>query len=340
MDYGHGDDLYKFKTQIKANFSSNVWYKGPPTSLLSFIKTRLSSVESYPAPSAELLIKKIALHHHLDNDTIIVTNGATEAFYLIAHAFQKGKVTLCTPSFSEYELASKVHGLDQEFISRKNILTHSFTSDIAFICNPNNPDGYENTPEEISTLLQKHPTTIFIIDEAYVDFTSSELSCSSFLNLHENLIIVKSLTKLFCIPGLRLGYILASPNIIRSIKKYKMPWNVNTLALQAGSFIFDNFNNTKPVFEEYFKNVTKLKQQINAIEGFHVIPSKTSYFLIKIANPVSSALKSYLINNHHILIRDASNFPSLDKHYIRVSCQTPEKNQLLINALKQWKNSL
>ncbi|SEB87687.1 threonine-phosphate decarboxylase [Tenacibaculum sp. MAR_2009_124] len=338
IDYGHGDDVYKYQeVDFKANFSSNVWYNGAPEKLLTYLQEQLKSIENYPAPSAENLAQLIEKHHALSSHSTIVTNGATEAFYLIANAFHSSSVTICSPSFSEYEQACIANKLEIKFIKRKTLLDHQFDTQLAFICNPNNPDGFENTIEELDALTSKFPKTIFIIDEAYTEFTSSNISCISLLEKRNNIVLIKSLTKLFCIPGLRLGYILAVPELISKLLKHKMPWNINSIALSAGEFLFRHYNELTPNFDTCIKNTKKLKNAINELYGFKVHSANTSYFLIELIEPKASELKSYLIQEHQLLIRNASNFRTLNERYIRVASQTSEKNELLINALKQWK---
>ncbi len=339
IDYGHGDDTHKYNSiRFKANFSSNVWYNGAPKTLLKHLEKKLKTIEHYPAPSAERLTKEIETHHSLPPKTTLVTNGATEAFYTIANAFHSSSVTLCTPSFSEYEHASKANNLECHYIDRQAVSQHQFKTALAYICNPNNPDGVENTPDEIDRIAEKHPDTIFIIDEAYTEFTTRMISCVALLKQRPNIIVVKSLTKLFCIPGLRLGYLIANPRLISKIMRYKMPWNVNTMAIHAGDYIFAHYRELVPDFTPCFKTAKELKYAIDALNGFEVIPTNTTYFLIKLKTPRAAELKAYLIDQHQVLIRDASNFRTLDEHYIRVSSQTPEKNAVLLKALEQWQH--
>ncbi|WP_299710869.1 histidinol-phosphate transaminase [uncultured Tenacibaculum sp.] len=339
IEYGHGDDTHKFNgIDFKANFSSNVYNLGAHAELKEYLKKQLDLIESYPAPSSENFIQLLSKHHNISNQNCLVTNGATEAFYLITNAFYGSSATICTPSFSEYEQAGKANNLQLEFIDRKSMHQHKFTTKLAFICNPNNPDGFENTSEEIAAIAKSYPDTYFIIDEAYTEFTSSAISCIDLLSEHQNIILVKSLTKLFCVPGLRLGYILSSSPIINKLLQYKMPWNVNSLALQAGEFIFKNYNKILPDFKSYFSDAIALQNEINCLNGFEVVPTNTSYFLVCLPQPKASELKSYLVNSHQLLIRNASNFRTLDEHYIRIASQTPEKNALLIKALRSWNN--
>lgn len=336
MLHGHGDDLYNYNVVIKANFSSNVWHSGVQDDLLKHLKKHLSKIENYPAPNADNLSASIANHHQLNNSSVLVTNGATEAFYTIAQAFKYKPVHIGIPTFMEYESACKSHNTAINFFSRHAILEHSFTESLVFICNPNNPDGYSNSLEEIEHLLQHNPQTIFVIDEAYIDFDTKIKSCVSLLNTYQNIIIVKSLTKVFAIPGLRLGYILSSETIIKQLLQYKMPWSVNTLAIEAGIYIFENYADLYPDMEKLQKDSKIIQQQINAINGFKVTSSNTNYFLVKMEHPKAAELKEYLVNKHQLLIRDATNFNGLDSHYIRIACQSADKNKQLINALQQW----
>lgn len=340
MLYGHGDDAYKYHVELKANFSSNVWYKGCSEALLTHLKGQFHKIANYPAPNADHLTDQIVKYHKLQAHTVMVTNGATEAFYAIVETFKAEYVTIGIPTFMEYESASNKYDIKPQFFPRKALLTHSFKEDLVFLCNPNNPDGYYNSTEELEHVIQKYPDTTFVVDEAYIDFTNEVNTCLSLINTYKNLIIVKSLTKLFAIPGLRLGYIISSPTIIHKLLQHKMPWSVNTMAIEAGKYIFKHYDALQPDISELILQNKALQDAIQVIDGFEVVPSKTNYFLVRLDVPKSEELKTYLINKHQILIRDASNFNGLDAHYIRIACQSPEQNDLLIHALKQWRLSL
>ncbi len=336
MIYGHGDDGYKYEIEFEANFSSNVWFERTSIRLINYLKEQLPSIANYPTPNADELAKKIALHHGLDNDAILITNGATEAFYTIASLFYAKKVAIGIPTFSEYNDACAKNKMDITFFQRTDVLLTSFEEDLVFICNPNNPDGFSNTVLEIEQVLKKFPNTIFVIDEAYIDFTFQITSCVSLLRDFDNLIIVKSLTKLFSIPGLRLGYILCNPEVKHWLLQSKMPWSVNTMAIEAGKYIFDNYSEMCPDMAMLLAYSESLQRQINMLDSFSVIPSKTNYFLVKLKNPDATQLKDYLAHTHKLLIRDASNFKGLNANYIRIASQNPKKNELLVNALKEW----
>ncbi|GAA0892063.1 threonine-phosphate decarboxylase CobD [Fulvivirga kasyanovii] len=337
----HGDDLYNFDFDFRANFSSNVWHGGTHPALVAALQNVLGNLQSYPAPDAQSLTSQIALHHHVESENVVVTNGAVEAFYLIAHAFRNSSATIYFPTFSEYEAACRSHAIKINYMPRHKLSTSGITSTLAFICNPNNPDGQVTTRTQLDLLVSSHPDTVFVIDEAYGDFVIGDSpSCVDMIGVHDNVIIVKSLTKLFAIPSLRLGYMLCSPAMQQKILACKMPWNVNQIAIEAGKFIFDNYESIRPDIDQLMQLSQNLRKEIDEIKGLSILPSSTHYFLVRLDRPKASDLKQYLAYEHRLLIRDASNFYDLDQYYIRISPQTEEKNLLLVNALKTWSKSI
>ncbi|EZH73527.1 hypothetical protein ATO12_16450 [Aquimarina atlantica] len=336
MIYGHGDDGYRYAIPFKANFSSNIWHEGTSELLLSYLREQLPLIANYPAPNADVLTQQVADHHGVNSSQVLITNGATEAFYSITPLFLGKKAAIGIPTFSEYEDACLRSNMKIRHFDRSEVLNTSFEEDLVFLCNPNNPNGYSNTTLEIEKLITDFPDTTFVIDEAYIEFTLEIESCIKLLEKFTNLMIVKSLTKLFSIPGLRLGYILCNTEIGKKLQSSKIPWSVNTMAIEAGKHIFENYIELYPDMAALLRYSSQLQQQIDTLDGFTVIPSNTNYFLVKLETPSAPLLKDYLAHTHQLLIRDASNFRGLDSHYIRIASQSPEKNELLINALQQW----
>ncbi len=335
MIEGHGDDLHRYRGKIKYNFSSNVYYKGSPTELLREIAAQTQKIQHYPSPRASELSDVAANKFDLPSNQFLFTNGATEAFYLIAHAFSDRKAAIVAPTFSEYEDACRIHGLDYELIGLSGI--KSKACELVFICNPNNPDGSFIPTEELVKRIQNTPSTIFVIDEAYIEFTNQISSIISWVKELPNLIVVRSLTKTFAIPGIRLGYIVASSEVIASLDSKKMPWSVNTLAIQAGLKLFERYDQWQFDVEELLTETQEFIQALSSVEWLKVLPTSTSYFLVQLYKGFADQLKSYLADQHGILVRDATNFARLKGEYIRLSTQSPEANECLINALKNWK---
>ena len=331
---GHGDDLHLIKGEIKHNFSSNVYYKGCPKPLLDEISRSVKEIQSYPSPIAHELNELAAKKFQLNQDQFLFTNGATEAFYLIAQLFSNKKAAIVAPTFSEYEDACIIYNLDYQLITTREI--NNTNVDLLFVCNPNNPTGSLFSKSELERLIKQMPATTFVIDEAYIEFTNKAESVVSLTKTYANLIVVRSLTKTFTIPGLRLGYIVSTSLILSNLLKLKMPWSVNLLAIKAGTFIFKNYEqlqfNTSSLIEE----TTRFKKDLEQIHGIRVCISNTSYFLVELLDKSAKELKAHLIEKHQILIRDATNFNNLEGEYIRLSTQSNAANQILIQAIKEW----
>ncbi|NME69569.1 pyridoxal phosphate-dependent aminotransferase [Flammeovirga aprica] len=330
---GHGDDLHLIKGQIKYNFSSNVFYKGCPLAILDALKKQLHNIQNYPSPAAEELSICASKRYDLPADNFLFTNGAIEAFYLIAQLFRGKSATIVGPTFSEYEDACRIHEVAYQVVDRNVIQEHC--TDLVFICNPNNPTGSVFSSTEIEHLLKENPRTTFVIDEAYIEFTSATVSVTPLVKKYDNLIIVRSLTKTFTIPGLRLGYIISNALKVDSLKAIRIPWSVNGLALSAGKFLFENYDDLIFDIDQLLEERKVFQEQLKEVDFIEIQSTHTSYFLVKLLKGKASELKSYLIETG-ILIRDATNFTNLEGEQIRLSVQSPMANEQIIKALKSW----
>jgi threonine-phosphate decarboxylase len=339
MIYGHGDDTFLIKGDLRANFSSNVYPGGMPVELQSLLKDQIKLAGSYPEPNAQPMREACARHHGLSADHFIICNGTIESIYLLAHACREADITIAEPTFSEYEDAAKLYHQNCRFIPWNALNNQKyFPSSLVMICNPNNPTGTLLSSGKIETWLRDNPHTIFIIDEAYHAFTHESQSVIHLVSRVNNLVVLRSMTKQFSIPGLRVGYLAARENLIQKLLRFKLPWSVNTLALIAGKYLLDHYEKLIPDMQPLLAETEWLKGQINAIEGFNCRKSQTTFFLVKCRKYAASELKQYLLDEHGILIRDAANFHGLDKSYFRLATQSREQNIALTNALKAWKS--
>ena len=334
MLQGHGDDAYRYKQQIIADFSTNVWYGGEPSGLKEYVFNNWYIINGYPEVQAESLARKISQHHDLRASSLLITNGTTESIYLIAHAFAREHTTIAIPSFAEYEDACRMHGHAVQFVHQDEIHAGMQTNKgLFFICNPNNPTGH--VFPGLATLVKANPLTLFVIDEAFIEFTLDVASLISLINTCDNIIILRSMTKAFAIPGLRLGYIAAHHSLINKLLLFKMPWSVNAFAIAAGHYIFDNLSNNVLPLADLFNDKEQFVQQLQKL-SFTIHDSHTHFFLAKMPLGTAADLKKYLVDHHGLLIRNAANFRGLTEQHIRLATLTTNKNELLIAAIKEW----
>lgn len=335
MLHGHGDDIHKFRN-IKANFSSNISGENDLSGLYNHLATRVKCITSYPEPEPSNLETQWASVHNIQPDEICVTNGATEAIYLIAQAFHGMTSYILQPTFSEYADACRLHG--HKVKSVYSIDAIDDTADIVWICNPNNPTGEVIPEDALEKLIKAHPSTCFVIDQSYEDYTCKTLFQIAEAVKMPQVITLHSATKRYAIPGLRLGYMTASAALLQRIRIQRMPWSVNALAIEAGYFFLQDKNSFLKI-NNLLQETKRLRKAIDELKIAEVWPTDTHFFLVRLRMGKSALLKRYLAEKHHILIRDASNFDGLDDTFIRIATQTPEKNNLLIDALIEWKTS-
>ena len=341
MIHGHGSDTYHYEQKIVADFSSNVWYKGPPGELKKHLQASLNTISRYPNPSGSDLGSKLADYFNIPESRILVTNGSVEAFYLLAMAFREKRAAIVLPAFAEYEDAARLHQHKIRFLNNTDTwFSQSFSEELVWFGNPNNPDGKTLNPHLLQQMLRNNPDTLFVVDEAYAELCADFESGLKLIDECKNLVIIRSFTKTFAIPGLRMGFIVAHEEIIQKMNGLRMPWSVNALALEAGKFIMDHYQQLLPDKKQLRKESRNLQSKIEQLKEFSVYPADCNYFLVRLKHGTGRQLKQYLVERHGLLIRDASNFRGLDEHSIRLALQKPQHNRALIDGLKRWESTL
>ncbi|HTI90714.1 MAG TPA: aminotransferase class I/II-fold pyridoxal phosphate-dependent enzyme [Puia sp.] len=333
---GHGDDVWKYRN-VKANFSSNVLYGQLDEGLRIHLQEQIGTVIHYPEADASSIQAASAAAYGVLADQVLVTNGATEAIYLIAQAFFGGSATIFTPSFAEYEDACRLFGLQVRLQSWETVREDDlFSTDLVFLCNPNNPTGLLFSPDRLKKLMQGNPQSLFVIDESYIGFARTDASLLHFLAENPNMVVLRSLTKSCRIPGLRIGFAVGQAARIPFLRRLKMPWSVNQLALEAASYIFGHPQQFTLDVSSLLEETAGWRRELELATGWRVHPTDTHYFLMETPDAFTAAeLKWHLVNKHGLLIRDAANFRGLTPHHFRVACQSPAENQLLTEALYQ-----
>lgn len=334
MIEGHGDDLYKYGKKIVSNFSSNVYNWIDHSGLYQRLNERLSTICSYPEPMPYSLESEIARRYSLTPRQVCVTNGATEAIYLIAQVFQGRISAVLGPTFSEYADACRVHRHKVKPFYSLDALPED--AELVWICNPNNPTGEVRNKEDLKALVDSHPDKLFIFDQSYEYFTLKSLLGIKEAASFPNVILLHSMTKQYAIPGLRVGYFTASEGLTDDVRCRRMPWSVNSLAIEAAKYLLEEGDGISADIPQLLAERERLTNLLLATGMLEIWPTDTHYMLIKLRMGKAAALKDFLAVNHGILIRDASNFEGLDERFFRIATQTPEENDKLVKAISEW----
>jgi len=337
MTNEHGDE---YQGELKANFSSNVWHGADNTGLYRHLSDLLPHTRRYPEIAAESLRGLLAGKLALNTSNISLGNGSIDIFYRIAQAFHNKKSIIVTPTFSEYSKACSVNEHNIRHCHRENLFVDidKFQPELVWLCNPNNPDGYCTDSKELQVLFYTYPHVTFIIDQSFAEFTLQEtLKADSVLEF-KNLILIYSMTKRYTIPGLRVGYVISSESLINHLDKFRIPWSVNTLAIEAGKY-FINMEDTTFDLNSLMNEKNRFQKEINRLGIFNVQDTHTPFFLVEILKGKTCDLKGFLLSEG-ILIRDATSFENNGKEMMRLNTLSKDQNNLLINRLNIWKLNL
>ena len=312
MIHGHGDDLYKYKN-VEMNFSTNIFNHFDHSRLFAYLSEKLPLITSYPEPAPASLERTIARQTGVEADCIMVTNGATEAIYLIAQCFSGKTQHILQPTFAEYGDACSMYGSRIHTLSKITPSDRFGNDDTVWFCNPNNPTGTVTDHDVVSAVISNNPDTLFIIDQSYSHYTLKRTLQPRERACQGNVLLLNSMTKDFGIPGLRLGFVTASRRLISLLRSHRMPWSVNSLCSER-------------------ERVGKLIEEL----GIMTYPSDSNMLLCRLPESDAATLKEFLVASHSILIRDASNFETLTPQHFRIAVQTREENDKLIKSLEEW----
>jgi threonine-phosphate decarboxylase len=298
----------------------------------------VSAISSYPDDGAWELRAIVAEREGCSVENVMFVNGSNEAINIVASFFGGKRAAVLQPVYGEYVRALSAYGADVRNVFAADKLLEAQCYDAVFLCNPCNPTGAFIEPPELEGLFACSPETLFVVDEAYIDFLSGpwgkrgKLSKIDFLG-RENVVILRSLTKIFHLCGARLGYVLACESWIRQLNRRRPAWNVNAVALAAGAaFMLDAAFVQKT--REFYASETPRFMAALGEAGFTLLPTRTNFFLMEAGDDLK--LIRYLMERG-VVVRHTRNFPGLDGRYIRVSTRAPEENDFFVRALLEMK---
>ena len=343
MTRQHGGNIFGYENIL--DFSANINPLGTPDSVKRAIIDSVDSIYNYPDPYCTELCQKIAEREKTNAENIVCGNGADDLIFRIVRAFAPKKALIFVPSFSEYnaalsevncEICEQVLTEDNSFqITESMIGQLNSTFDICFVCTPNNPTGQLIQPEILKKLALKCKNSgiLLICDECFLGFANESEKYSLKNHLNDSCIVLNAFTKLYAMPGIRLGYaVCGSTKAAEKIRNSGQFWSVSTLAQAAGTAALNETGyvcRTKEyvTIERHF-----LIGELDSL-GLKVFDSAANFLLF---HSVADLFERMLTEN--ILIRDSENFRGLSKGFYRIAVRTHEENVQLIIALGRCLN--
>lgn len=331
------------------DFSASINPLGPPQSAIAAIQARLGQLVSYPDPNYTQLRAAIAQHHDLSPDWILPGNGAAE---LITWACRDlaalDTVLLPTPAFSDYTRALRAFNAaifnqalgdfqatpPASLLNLPSAAVCQSAQTGLLLNNPHNPTGYLFAQDILLPLLETF--ALVVVDEAFMDFLppADQSSVVKWIEQYPNLVVVRSLTKFYSLPGLRLGYAIAHPDRLNRWQQWRDPWSVNTLAAAVGEVVLQDTEFQQQTWNWLVAARASLFQRLGQLPGLHPLPGTANFLLVQAECSVAH-LQTNLLLQQRILIRDCLSFAELGDRYFRVAVRTLAENQQLVDGLSE-----
>lgn len=347
----HGGQIYKGEARkIRADFSVNVNPQGAPREVIEAAKAAIDFSERYPDAECTELREAVALKEDVDKDHIICGNGGAEIIFQLAAALRPKKILVTEPTFCEYRQSAEAFGGEAASVVMKesfdiNAETDRILSEldkdkdieIVFLCNPNNPTGRVMKRENVKRLLEgcENSGVLLAVDESFGELTENyrDFSVVGMTKTSKSLFVIKSMTKTYAIPGIRVGYgICRDKELLEKLCRSVQCWNLSAAAQKAGTAAAGSCRG----YVEKTLDIIRKERSFLAGElvslGITVFESETNYMLIK----AGTNLKEQLFKRG-ILIRACGNFIGLGKNYFRIAVKSHDENVMLIETLREMK---
>ncbi|MEM1255900.1 MAG: threonine-phosphate decarboxylase CobD [Cyanobacteria bacterium P01_H01_bin.21] len=336
--------LANCKPEEILDFSASINPLGPPQSVLTILAENLQKLTTYPDPNYDQLRSAISNFHNLPIDWILPGNGAAELLTWVGRELAQLDATyLVTPAFADYRRGLKAFNakvipvpMALETVSPQANIVASANCGL-LLNNPHNPTGTLTLHENLLPYLEQF--ALVVVDEAFMDFLPPDQQ-QSLLDLvldFPNLIVLRSLTKFYSLPGLRLGYAVGHPDYLKRWQRWRDPWPVNTLAEVAAIAALKDRPFQQKTLDWLPPSRDALTAELQKLPGLSPLPGAANFLLVK-TDIAGTQLQRDLLKSHQILIRDCLSFPELGENYFRIAVRLPKENDQLLAALAQVLN--
>ena len=358
----HGGNVYHAARLLSrdpsdlCDFSASINPLGVPLAARRLLQTAIGKVQHYPDPQGLALVQAIAERHGVSPENVVLGNGTVELIYALPAAFNIRHGLIVGPVFSEYERvltlanARVTHVLARskddyrqpvrEVLEKVERPSSGWSKrrlpiEAVFLCNPNSPTGRSVSRNGVYRLLEavKRRNGYLIVDETFVEFCE-EKSVIRRAACDDSLLVLRSFTKFYGIPGLRIGYIVGTEKSLWRLRNRLPPWSVNTLAQEAALAGLRDYRYKERTLLFIQKERPVFRRALEGIPGVRVYPSSANFFLVELPEPLTSHQVQIVLMKRGYLVRDCSNYPGLHERMLRFAVRTSRENARLVKQLQ------
>lgn len=355
MIHGHGGNILEAAERLACSpgdiidMSSNINPLGPMPGLLEHLKNSMDRVCALPQVDAARAVSTYADWQGIAPNRVLAGAGTTQFLYQIPKALKITSAVIVAPTYADYADALAMHNIpfryflldeEKEYAPDPDLLAKAAgKTDTVFFCNPNNPTGRYTATDDLEHLAKSCPDTLFVIDESYLPFVNDCGDDSIAYRRLPNVIVFQSLSKMFCIPGLRVGFCVAPAALSEKIAGYSTPWAVNSLAQAAVSYIADNADHAATHIKNTRKYLVNERaafyESISGGSPLKMFSSQATFILLKLSGFCSADLVRHMLG-YRFLLRDCSNFVGLSDRFVRVSLKKPDDNRQAADLIQAF----
>ncbi len=357
MIQGHGGNIFALARELGcqpediADMSSNINPLGPPPGLLAHLQAHLTRIGTLPDVDGATGCRALARLLDLDPDWILAGSGTTQFIYEVCRVLKTRRALIVGPTYADYADACRGEGVCADlFLTQPEdtfqpdlaaLETQLAGVDTLFVCTPNNPTGSLTPLDELANLARRHPALRLVLDASYLPFSEPQLAGSLKPLVQDDLrqvLVLWSGSKIFAMPGLRAGFLIAHPDLLTSFRPLARPWTLGTLAQEAMLFLAEN----REAVERFVRDSHAFIQQERAAvqarladcAELRCLPSSTSFFLLHLPPGLHAEKVCQALLARRVLIRNCANFTGLDRRFIRAALKDRATNAHFAELLR------
>ncbi len=353
MIHGHGGNIHALAQRLGCrpeeitDVSSNINPLGPPPGLMEHLRDHLAVVCRLPEVDSHAVIAQMAAWIDVDEKCILAGAGTTQFIHAMFAVLRSRRVLIVGPTYSDYADACRARGIPPQFflaeardhfqVDLEGLARQIGKADTVVICNPNNPTGVLIPKEALYALCRRHPDTRFVIDESYLPFVHGGEEYSMVAGGPDNVLVLHSLSKIYRLPGLRIGFAIAAAPVVSGLRRRMAPWSLNSLAQSAVEYLFANRVRIEAFACHTRDFIVRERQRffarLQAESAWTPHPSTVNFFLVQLPEPHTAGQVCARLAQERLLIRDCSNFYGLNDRFIRIALHQPEVNDRVAEML-------